>query len=269
MNDTPVNDQRGTVPPARSMPVFAPLYAVGTERASLDWLSVVYRTDPEVVEAVLPAPLTPDSEPEVIIWVARFLTASFESDGQVVGELPSYEQGGVCVRSTLRGESGAYPLVSYIAGLNHGFTGRELFGLPKKQAQRVELEVAGDAVRAEILTTAQVPVVRIEGDLGPSTDRLVPDWFSRQLSLKIIPRADGRGFDVNRLVRIPFDFSDQADVRAVDASVRLTPSGSDPLHLLPVRGVARAAFGSTSLRVGYGEYLDEVNHFPTFGVPGT
>ncbi|WP_031470487.1 acetoacetate decarboxylase family protein [Sciscionella sediminilitoris] len=258
-----------TVPSASAMPAFAPLYAVGTERASLDWLTVVYRTDAGVVDSLLPPPLRRDGEAEVLIWVARFLSASFERDGELVGELPSYEQGGVCVRCARSGEAGAYPLVSYIAGLNHGFTGRELFGLPKKQAQRVLLDRTGQRSSAEILTTAGIPIVRIEAEDTGQAAELVPDWFTNQLSLKLIPSATGQGFDVNHLVRIPFEFSGQSGVTGLDARVELTASGADPLHLLPVREHVWAARGHTGLRVGYGTYLDQVTEIPTLGVPGT
>lgn len=257
------------VPPATAMPAFAPLYAVGTETATLDWLTVVHRTDPEVLSGLLPPPLAPDVEPEVLTWIARFRTARFESGGRVVGELPCYEQGGVAVRCRRHDETGAYPLVSYIAGLNHGFTGRELFGLPKKQARRVTLDADTGTLSAEIVTTNDIPVVRVAGDLGGPAGNLVPDWFSRQLTLKLIPSATGHGFDVSRLVRIPFDFSGGDTPRRVSARVELAPSGADPLHLLPVREIRHAAYGRTDLHVGFGTYLDEVTDIRTLGVPGT
>ncbi|GAA4219688.1 acetoacetate decarboxylase family protein [Actinocatenispora rupis] len=262
-----MTDEPALAPSATAMPAFAPLYAVGTETATLDWLTVVYRTDPAVVRAILPPPLTPDPDPEVLVWVARFRTAEFSAGGEVVGSLEPYTQGGVCVRCTRGDEPGAYPLVSYIAGLNHGFTGRELFGLPKKQALDVDLSTVDDEVSAGITTTRGTPVVRVAGTLGGPTDPLVPDWFATQYTLKLIPSATGVGFDVNRLVRIPFTFTDQADVRGVDATVTLAESAADPLHLLPVRSTRTAAYGSTALHVGYGTYLDEVTAIPTLGRP--
>lgn len=254
-------------PSATAMPAFAPMYAVGTETATLDWLTVVYRTDPEVVRAILPPPLTPDVSADVIVWVARFLTAEFSAGGEVVGSLEPYSQGGVCVRCRRGDQAGAYPLVSYIAGLNHGFTGRELFGLPKKQALDVDLSTVEDQVSAEILTTQRIPVVRIDATLGGPGTSLTPDWFGTQLTLKLIPSATGTGFDVSRLVRVPFDFADRTGIRDATASVTLTPSAADPLHLLPVESVRHAAYGRTSLRVGYGTYLDEVTTIPTLGRP--
>jgi acetoacetate decarboxylase len=131
----------------------------------------------------------------------------------------------------------------------------------------VALAAVDGEVSARITTTRGTPVVRVAGRLGDPDDTLVPDWFGTQFTLKLIPSATGVGFDVNRLVRVPFTFADRSDVRAVDATVTLAESAADPLHLLPVRAAGAAAYGRTGLHVGYGTYLDEVTAIPTLGRP--
>ena len=100
-----------------------------------------YRTSVDALQAVLPGTLRADRDhPDVAVWTAEFATAGFETrDGQVQTR-PSYLQGGVSVRCLRAGRPGAYALLTFIEGLNHGLLGRELFGLPKKQAQQVYLD---------------------------------------------------------------------------------------------------------------------------------
>lgn len=256
----------------RVMPLFAPLYEVGTELARLQWLTLQYRTDASVLASMLPGPLQPDDEPEVVIWIARFLSATFERDGQTLKELDPYTQAGVDLRCRFAGASGAFPLVSYITGLNHGITGRELFGLPKKQASRVTLNHTSARVEAEVVTADGTQVVGARGFFrgveagdhtagsdGPTACNphldLVPAWMTRQLTAKVIPSATGTGYDVAQLVHVPFEFSAERDVVSLDAQLELGGSANDPIDALGVRGPISARWGFTDLRVLFGTYL--------------
>ncbi|WP_131735659.1 acetoacetate decarboxylase family protein [Actinomadura roseirufa] len=259
--------------PAVSMPAFAPLYGVGTESTALRWLTVEYRTDPEVIAGLLPAPLEPSGDPLVAIWVAEFLGAGFHLPDGTVERRPPYFQGGVSVRCRRGDETGAYPLTFFIEGLNHGTLGRELFGLPKKQAREVALTEDASGVRGRIVTAGGIEVIDVHarpaddpaGPPGPADP--IPSWFGAHFTLKLIPSAEGDGYDVSRLVRVPFRSGDAADGWRGTGRVTLRPSAADPLHLLACRDVVAARFGRVRLDVGFGTYLDHVTEIPTFGVP--
>lgn len=254
--------------PSPVMPLFAPMYTIGSERAQVRWLTLVYTTDPRKVADVLPSPLRPDSEPEVLIWIADFISATF-TGGDTSRELPRYTQGGIAVRAEYEGQSVAYPLVSYITGLNHGFTGRELFGLPKKQASSVVLDEQNDRLTASITTAQDIDIVTVTGNstTAPLRRDLVPEWFGHQHTVKLIPSVTGDGYDVNQLTYVPFTFNDAKNVHAVNADLRLTESASDPIADLPCREIRHAAVGDTVLGVGYGRYLGEPQSHPVWGRP--
>ncbi|WP_431933352.1 acetoacetate decarboxylase family protein [Nonomuraea jabiensis] len=218
------------------MPAFAPLYGLGSETASLHWLTVEYRTRPDVLARVLSPPLCPTEEPIAAVWVAELVSASFHLPDGGVERRPLYMRAGVCVRCRREDEEGAYPLTFFIEGLNHGVLGRELAGLPKKQ-------------------TPPQPVDPI------------PWWFGNHFTLKLIPSAEGRGYHVNRTVRVPFRTSGARGGCIGQGEVTLTPSTADPLHLVACEEVIEARFGELDLEVGFGTYLDQVDEIPTFGIP--
>ncbi|WP_376766295.1 acetoacetate decarboxylase family protein [Actinomadura litoris] len=91
------------------MPAFAPLYGLGSETASLRWLTVEYRTRPDVLARVLPPPLCPTEEPIAAVWVAEFVSASFHLPDGGVERRPPYMQAGVCVRCRRADEEGGLP----------------------------------------------------------------------------------------------------------------------------------------------------------------
>lgn len=255
---------------ATAMPAFAPLFAAGTESVRVRWLSLVYETDGEVLDAILPAPLGPGGRPQVAVWIAEFIGAQFSASDGTTEVRPAYMQGGISVRCRHGGGSdGAYAVGTYVEGLNHGILGRELFGLPKKQARRVQLDEVSDGLEYSIRNAAGIDLVagRVALDRSRTTDELVPDWFSTHYTLKLIPSAEGNGFDVNRLVRIPFAFDTESSPRAGSTTLKHRHCPSDPVQLLTVASEVRATYGLGRLDIDYGTYLDHVTDIPTFGSP--
>lgn len=253
-----------------SMPAFAPLYGMGSETVSLRWLTVEYRTRPDVLESLLPEPLLPTEDPLVAAWVAEFIGARFHLPDGGVERRPPYMQAGICVRCRRGDQVGAYPLIFFIEGLNHGILGREIFGLPKKQAKSVTLNTDENGVSGSIVTANDIEVVTLRG-IRPDRDAdeidPIPGWFGNHFTLKLIPSADGRGYDVNHLVRVPFTTSAQRGGWVAQADISLTYSAADPLHLVECKEVVGARYGEVDLAVGFGTYLDRVDRIPTFGAP--
>ncbi|WP_406631382.1 acetoacetate decarboxylase family protein [Amycolatopsis sp. WGS_07] len=258
------------MPDLVAMPPFAPLFGVGTESVRLRWLTVEYRTDPAVLAGLLPAPLAPTADPLVGIWVAEFLGAEFHLPNGSVEQRPPYLQAGISVRCQRHGEVGAYPLTFFIEGLNHGTLGREIFGLPKKQARRVTLDEDGQTATGRIVTANDIEIVTVRAESRGPESALdpIPEWFGRHFALKLIPSAEGTGYDVSRLVRIPFRTSEPAGGWDGTAEVTLRPSTADPIHLLPCREVVSARYGGIRLDIGFGTYLDQVDRVPVAGTPG-
>lgn len=257
------------VPQATAMPAFAPLFAVGREEVNVDWMTMTYRTSPELLSRILPAPLKLGALPEVGVWMAEFKNAEFIAADGSVERRPSYMQGGVSVRCAYHGTEGAYALCTYVEGLNHGILGRELFGFPKKQVRRASLERQGNVARVEIENARGVGLLRADVRYTGDTQNAspAPDWFGEHFTLKIIPSAEGVGFDISRLVQVPWVFAPSESLSIGTAELEWTPDASDPMHLLTVESDCTVVHGNSRLGIDFGIYRDDVTQFETFGVP--
>ncbi|MCW4354692.1 acetoacetate decarboxylase family protein [Hoyosella sp. YIM 151337] len=255
---------------ATAMPVFAPLFTAGTESVTVRWLNLTYDIDADLAREILPSCLDVPPRPEAGLWLAEFIEAEFRGESGAIERRPNYMQGGVSIQCAKAGELGAYALETFVEGLNHGILGRELFGLPKKQAQHVRVDERSN--RVEFAITTSDSTLLLEGTAhfaaaGPVDESVAPYWFEQHYTIKAIPSAEGNGFDISRLVRIPWQFSTQAPVSCGEAQLHWARTPSDPLYLLAPQSSIKARYGHGRLDIAYGTYLDEITHFPTFGTP--
>lgn len=260
-----------TAAPATSMPAYAPLYTVGTERVPVRWLTITYPTHPELIEQLLPPPLRPDPEPDVAIWIAEFIQARFTSPDGSVESRPVYRQGGVSVRCRHHRTAGAYAVATFVEGLNHGILGREQFGLPKKQARSVRLDESGGGRQLDAGITTALGIDLLTASVSLDSSRIAagpaPSWFDSHFTLKLIPSAEGHGFDISRLVEIPWGFQEIGQVQGGSATVTWTSNDADPLYVLSPIAPARAQYGAAVLSLEFGRYREHVTDIRTFGTP--
>lgn len=257
-------------PAQTAMPVFAPLYTPGAERVRVRWLTVEFPIADAVALRVLPRELPLPAEPTAALWIADFIGAEFHSP-RGVERRPDYLQGGVSLRcSGFDGAGdGAYAVETFVEGLNHGILGRELFGLPKKQARSVQLDEGDGGVRFGMTSAIGEELVSGETSLGPSSTRgaLMPEWFSSHHTIKAIPSAEGSGYDICRLVEIPWQMTSEEAMPLGQTELRWHESDADPLHVLEPTGPVRGAYGSGILSIAFGRYLADVEPPKALGSP--
>lgn len=255
-----------------AMPVFAPLFTPGTERVEVRWLTVEAPIEAEVAARCLPAGLGVPAAPTVALWIAEFIGAEFSSPSGVERR-PNYLQGGVSLRCAGYGggADGAYAVETFVEGLNHGILGRELFGLPKKQASAVRLDEDGDGVAFAIVSALGEELVAGEAALAPAPQAPgavpAPGWFERHCTVKAIPSAEGTGYDLCKLVEIPWSLAALTPARTGTADFAWGASEADPLHVFAPTGPATAAYGRAVLDIGYGRYLADVDPPAPLGRP--
>lgn len=255
--------------PVVSMPAFAPLFVPGEETVAVRWMTLTYPIDRELCRRALVRPLEPQDDPVAALWIAEFAGATFHVDGSSPERRPAYLQAGVSLGCRHDGESAAYALETFVGGLNYGILGRELFGLPKKQVRAVTLEEQGDRLRYGITDAAGVELLGGEatglrpvtaGDASP-----MPPWFTPHMTAKLIPSAEGVGYDVAKLVRIPWLFVPDGSAQRGSGTYRWAPSGSDPVHLLSAEGEAAVAYGRGTLSIGFGRYVADLDEVEPMG----
>jgi acetoacetate decarboxylase len=194
-------------------------------------LVATYETDPEAIAAVLPAPLSPPSEPLVRVTIATV---------DVGRGYPVFGAGTFAVHARHEAVDGDYALVMPMTTEQAVVGGRETFGEPKKLAD-IDLVHDDAGVRGSFTrmgTTFLEVTGSITGEVEPTPERTRTSFY-----LKFLPSPTGKGFDGEpMLVHVRRDERTRR-LWNVDGEVILRESRFDPVADLPVlrlRGIELA-----------------------------
>ncbi len=196
----------------------------GDFHPSLPSLEVAYFTDPAILAAVLPPPLTPPDEPRVH---ARVTEIDLEFGEYKHQERVAY----FAVDAKYEGELGEYPMLMPIDLEPAVAISREKFGEPKKLAD-IDFRRDGDHVEARV-TRQGVSFIEIIGDVVESLPTPAP-YAARQWWFKFSPAVSGRGFDAGpTLIRVDQVRSPESMER-VEGKLVLRDLASCPVVDLPI-----------------------------------
>lgn len=192
-------------------------------------LSVRYRTEPPIVERVLPPGLEPADEPMVQADVYRV------DRSNCVG---SFEGAALYVKAQHDGEVGNYCLAMPMSTDAAITWGRELFGEPKKRAN-VTLAREGDDFRGSVMRYGE-SILELKATMEETSE---PDPGTRSVfHYKYLPDATGEGFQFDpTLVKITFD-SDVHQYETGTGTVTLATTEHDPLGEIVVEEVVDASY---------------------------
>lgn len=219
------------------------------EYRSAEMLQAVFRTDPDVVQAVLPKPLVPADEPLGWALVARYPETNFGL---------SYGEGALFLKAVYKDEPGWYCLAMPVDNDMAMVAGRETAGFPKKIAEEITLERTGSQVMGRVIRRG-VEVLHIEAELsddvsattldalGPEVDDLEgrPCRKAVAFLFKFFTSPDMRGFDyLPRLVRGVVLFRPRDDVRSGAGKLEMISSPYDPLGDIPVSDLLEVSYGT-------------------------
>jgi acetoacetate decarboxylase len=233
---------------AFAMPLTNPSYPMGPYRfVNREFLIITYRTDPEALRRVVPAPLEFD-EPLVKYEFIRMPDSTGFGD---------YTESGQVIPVRLGDQHGGYVHAMFLDDDPPIAGGRELWGFPKKLAQPV-LRVERDT----LLGTLDYGGVRIAtGSMGYKHGVLPEDRLRAALAepgflLKIIPHVDGSP----RICELVRYFLTDVVVKGGwtgPAALSLAPHALAPVAELPVREVVSAAHIVADLTLGLGEVVHD------------
>lgn len=192
-------------------------------------LSVLFETDPDAVQALLPPPLEPTPEPLGTAWVGEVAASN------CVGP---FRGAAVYLRARYGDIVGNYCLTMPMSTPEAVVFGRELYGEPKKVAAII-FETQGDHVWG----SAERRGVRFLSLRGRVTREGRPGRTQTStFHFKFTPRPDGHGFDSPpRLVRVVGDVTVQV-ARLGRGELVFRDSAHDPIADIPVRQVVEAVY---------------------------
>ena len=235
---------------AFAMPLTSPAYPPGPYRfVDREFLIITYRTDPEKLRAVVPAPL--EFDPATPLVKYEFIRMP---DSTGFGD---YTESGQVIPVTYRGLAGGYTHAMFLNDHPPIAGGRELWGFPKK--------LAAPTLRKEIDTlvgTLDYGPVRIAtgtmgykhrpADIAAVTAALRgPNYL-----LKIIPHVDG----TCRVCELVEYYLEDVTVKGAwtgPAALELSAHALAPIAELPVLEVLSAIHIVSDLTLGLGKVVHD------------
>ena len=232
---------------AFAMPLTSPAYPMGPYRfVHREFLIISYRTDPEKLRAVVPAPL----EAAGAIVNYEFIRMP---DSTGFGD---YTESGQVIPVRYQGQIGNYTHAMYLDDHPPLAAGRELWGFPKKLAQP-KLHTEIDTL---VGTLDYGPVRVATGTMGYKHRALDASALGKALSdtpnflLKIIPHVDGSA-RICELVRYHLLDVTMKGAWEGPAALSLAPHALAPVAELPVLEVLGARHFIADLTLGLGEVV--------------
>lgn len=227
-----------------SAPAFAPAVARFTDR---EYLTIVYRTDPEALRAVVPEPLTID-EPLVRFEVMKMGDAT---------SFGPYVEAGQVIPVRLGEERGEYLHAMHLDSFAATAAGREASAYPKVMG-RPELRVDSGALigtldsGGERVATATMGYKHHPRDPAEAEADLTQPTFM----VKIVPGYDQRP-RIAELIRTRITDITVKQAYTGPARLQLFEHALAPLADLPVRGIVSASHILTDLTLGGAEVVHD------------
>ena len=224
-----------------STPLDAPAFPRGPYRfRNREYLNILYRTDPEALEAIVPEPLQVD-EPLV-----RFEVMSMPD----VSGLGAYTESGQVLRVRYEGEPADYVHAMYVDNHPAIASGRERSAFPKKLGAP-RLYVDSDT----LVGTLDYGTLRVAtATMGFKHRELEPEDARAEIAaptymLKIIPGYTGGRPRICELVRTQIVDLTVLGAWTGPARLQLFEHAMAPMADLPVREVVSASHILTDLRL--------------------
>src|SRR5690348_14935012 len=233
---------------AFAMPLTNPAFPPGPYRfINREYFIIQYRTDPEALRRIVPAPLEP-TEPVVNYEFIRMPDSTGFGD---------YTESGQVIPVSYQGQVGGYTHQMFLNDHPPIAGGREIWGFPKKLAQP-SLKVETDTLVGTLdygsvrIATATMGYKHRGLDIPTEMQGMKAPNFL----LKVIPHVDG-GPRVCELVRYHLEDVTVKGAWAGPASLQLNPHALAPIADLPVLEILSAKHVLADLTLGLGAVVHD------------
>lgn len=211
-------------------------------------LGILYETEPEVIDRLLPPPLEPADEPWALCYIADFPDTNLG---------PAYQEGAIFIRCQYMGEVGNYCLSMPLNDESRMHNGRDIYGFPKKMGI-VSLQREGDIAEGSIERHG-IKFASIRIELAVKLDE-PPLKVGPNFLFKYMPSADlSRGFDGPvLLVRQQNEF-DYHNFEMGSGEINFSEAIHDPWNEIVCKQVIASYYFTSTNRLLPGKVLAEVD----------
>jgi acetoacetate decarboxylase len=211
-------------------------------------LRVAFRTSPEVLRALVPEPLVPNSDATMILGLYQL---------KIVDPVPvAYNEAVLAVPVTHEGTQGVYMVVLYLDNVWAITDGREGSGFPKVDAT-FDFDAKGDSFRSRVVRGGTA-IIDVEATLGEPTGppAEAPDLTVYNLKLVPSPERDAPPA-IKQLVAVAVTDRKVTRLRPAKAEVTFASTPTDPLRSIPVLQVLDARYEEGGNVLGFGKVVHD------------
>jgi acetoacetate decarboxylase len=240
-------DFEGTHLSSNTLPYGAPPFTYEGSR----FLSITFKTSPDVLRAMVPEPLTPNPDNLMSILVADHHIAQ---PAEV-----SYLEAILAVPVSHEDFAGIYMPVLYLDEVIPIIGGREIWGFSKVEAE-IQMSDAGGTMSASVVRNGTT-LIDISAQLGEPVVPVPELPNDPMLNLKLIPSVKkGAPPDVKQLTSTVSRDVKTHVVRGGVGKIALDSIPSDPLGSIPVVEIVSLGYQEQDFVLDYGEVvLDYLN----------
>jgi acetoacetate decarboxylase len=167
----------------------------------------------------------------------------------------AYQEGGVVLPVRYGDLVGGHVLYEYVTTDDAMAGGREVWGYPKKMGEVTFAEAADGQITTSITRRGNR---LLEACFRPASVQFDKPVLHPRIQVKRIPRADGRGFDVDQIIRNDLEGSKVSERVMGTASLALGGTSiMDPLFELGVERVIGAEFIVAEFYLNYGAVYED------------
>lgn len=227
---------------------FLPYYSPPYQYRGSQLLTIVFKTSPEVLRALVPKPLTP----------APGDTMSFTIGIQRVREPDAYvyHEAYFSIPVTYGKMTGSYLPVLYLNKALGILAGREVYGYNKVSGE-IRFKLEEGRISAQIKREGHL-LVTVEFKTAMKMEKKTPMPDSTSFNIKLIPSVQkGSPPEVKQLTTAKIREVMVHKVLVGKAKLELGSSPQDPLKNIPVLQVVRAYCSESDFILDYGEVIHD------------
>ena len=233
-------------------PQFAPFYQPPPKRfQDCRVMSVLFRTTPETLQALVPAPLVPNPSSLMYAYIGYM---------NVVTPLPyDYLEAGIGVPVFLKDTPGNYYVCLYLDKAAAISAGREIYGFPKKDAEITFMEEK-EGITARVVQQG-VSLIEASFQRTEIVDPIPKEESTPTFNLKLIPsvKKDAPP-DVMQLTSLLFEDSETKELQKGTSTLKFGSSDADPLGDIPIVEVLGGSYSVGDFTLGFGDVIFDYLH---------